>query len=49
MNWYKRHKDRNRDEVIFPDEWTFYLKAPRGIRWVMKKWTICDAKDQVYS
>ena len=26
MNWCKRHKDRNWDNVMFSDEWTFYLK-----------------------
>ena len=28
MNWCIHHKDRNWDNVIFSDEWTFYLKAP---------------------
>ena len=37
MNWCKRHKDRNCDDVMFSDEWTFYLKAPGGMRWVIKK------------
>ena len=36
MNWCKRHKDRNWDDVMFSDEWTFYLKAPGGMWWVMK-------------
>ena len=36
MNWYKCHKERNWDIVMFSDEWTFYLKAPGGMRWVMR-------------
>ena len=34
MNWYKRHKDKNWDDVKFSDKWTFYLKAPGGMRLV---------------
>ena len=26
MNWCKRHKVGNWDDLIFSDEWTFYLK-----------------------
>ena len=36
MNWCKRQKIRNCDDVMFSDEWTFYLKASGGMRWVMK-------------
>ena len=32
MNWHKRHKDKNWDDIIFSDEWTFYLKAHGGMR-----------------
>ena len=49
MNWCKRHKDRNWDNVMFSDEWTFNLKAPEGIKISDEKWTVCGAKDQVYS
>ena len=34
--WCKRHKDKNWDDVMFSDEWIFYLKVPGGLRWVMK-------------
>ena len=34
--FYKTHKDRNWDNVMFSDEWTFYLKAPGGMRCVIK-------------
>ena len=36
MNWCKLHKDRNWEDVMFSDKWTFYLKATGGMRWVMK-------------
>ena len=36
MNWCKRDKDRNWDNVMFSNDWTFYLKASGGMRWVMK-------------
>ena len=32
MNWCKRHKDRNWDDIMFSDKWTVYLKAPGGMR-----------------
>ena len=35
MNWYKCHKDKNWDDVKFSDKWTFYLKAPGGMRWMI--------------
>ena len=30
LNWCKRNKSRDRSNIIFMDEWTFYLKPPRG-------------------
>ena len=36
MYWFKRHKDRNLEYVMYSDESTFYLKAPGGIRWTIK-------------
>ena len=36
INWCKCHKDWNWDDAMFSDEWKIYLKAPGGMRWVMK-------------
>ena len=36
MNWCKRHKDRNWDDVMLSDKWTFYFKAPAEMIWMMK-------------
>ena len=36
LNWCKRNKSRDWPNIIFMDEWTFYLKPPRGKKWIKK-------------
>ena len=36
LNWFKRNKSRDWSNIIFMDEWTFYLKPPRGKKWIKK-------------
>ena len=36
LNWCKRNKSRDWSNIIFMDEWTFYLKPPRGKKWIKK-------------
>ena len=36
MNWCKCHKNKDWDDVMFSNEWTFYLKTPGGMKLVMK-------------
>ena len=39
LNWCKRNKRRDWSNIIFMDEWTFYLKPPRGKKWIKKGMT----------
>ena len=39
LNWCKRNKSRDWSNIIFMDEWTFYLKPPRGKKWIKKGMT----------
>ena len=34
LNWCARHKNQSWDKIIFTDEWTFYLEAPKGHKWL---------------
>ena len=36
LNCCKRNKSRDWSNIIFMDEWTFYLKPPRGKKWIKK-------------
>ena len=36
LNWCKRNKSRDWSNIIFMNEWTFYLKPPRGKKWIKK-------------
>ena len=36
LNWCKRNKSRDWSNIIFMDEWTFYLKSPKGKKWIKK-------------
>ena len=34
LNWCARHKNQSWEKIIFTDEWTFYLEAPKGHKWL---------------
>ena len=36
VKWCKRNQNRDWRNVIFIDEWTFYLKAPSGKKWIKR-------------